>query len=164
MRDAPHRHTASVPVFDRYLGQLGGLLDIAEAAGDPAVLDARLVAGMLPFGVQVEIACNFALRACFPLAGEPVPPYGDFPGTFAGLHDRMARVRTMIGLLPPAAFTRDTPIADQAGCALVTLPPDTFLFQYALPNFFFHVGAAYHILRQRGLAVGKADFDGFHKY
>jgi hypothetical protein len=165
MRDpVPHRHTGSVPVFLRYLHRLQRFVDIAEAADDTAVLGAALIPGMLPFAVQVEVASNFALRACFPLAGRPVPPYGDFPDTFDGLRQRLARTRDLVAALPAAAFTHNAAITDQAGRTAVTLPPDEFLFQYALPNFFFHTGAAYHILRQRGLPVGKADFDGYHVY
>ena len=58
----------------------------------------------------------------------------------------------------------DRVVHDTAGHARLALGADEFLFQYALPNFFFHTSAAYHILRQRGLAVGKATFDGFHVY
>jgi hypothetical protein len=35
-----------------------------------------------------------------------------------------------------------------------------YLFQFALPNFFFHVTTAYDILRQRGLEIGKPDYLG----
>lgn len=53
---------------------------------------------------------------------------------------------------------------DQAGQATVTLPGEAFLSQYALPNFFFHLTSAYALLRQQGVPLGKADFDGWHRY
>jgi hypothetical protein len=46
----------------------------------------------------------------------------------------------------------------------VSLPGPEFLYQYALPNFFFHLTAAYAILRHEGVALGKQDFDGWHAY
>ena len=35
-----------------------------------------------------------------------------------------------------------------------------YLQQFALPNFFFFVTTAYHILRHRGVPLGKRDFLG----
>jgi hypothetical protein len=36
----------------------------------------------------------------------------------------------------------------------------TYLSNYGLPQFFFHVTTAYAILRHNGLEVGKGDFMG----
>jgi len=165
-------HAASVPVFLRYLERLQHLVDAAEAAaadrGYAAAdwLGARLAPDMLPFEQQVGIAAHFALRASHPLAGLAVPPYGDFPASFDGLRQRIARVAGLIGVLDPAPFeaAESRTLESQAGQALVRLPAPEFLLQYALPNFFFHLSCAYAILRQRGVALGKQDFDGFHAY
>jgi uncharacterized protein len=165
-------HTASVPVFLRYLERLRQLVDVAEAGvkdrGDAAAdwLGARLAPDMLPFEQQVSIAAHFALRACYPLAGLAVPPYGDFPTTFDGLRQRIARVAGLLGALDPAQFdgAESRTLESHAGQARVMLPAPEFLLQYALPNFFFHLTSAYAILRQRGVALGKQDFDGFHAY
>lgn len=98
-------YQASVPVFLRYLGQLDGLLRIAAGQSDEAALmQARLAPDMLPFDVQVQIVANFALRASFPLAGKPVPPYGEFPATFAGMHARVARVAALVSELDKGEF------------------------------------------------------------
>lgn len=165
-------HRVSVPVFHRYLDRLTDLLQVAEdhvkgKVGAPnAILHARLAPDMFPFSKQVEIAANFALRACFPLAGEPVPPYGEFPETFDGLRARIARVKQLLDTLYPAAFNdaESRILESRAGNALVALSAQDFLAQYALPNFFFHLTTAYAILRSQGLALGKEQFDGFHDY
>jgi uncharacterized protein len=165
-------YDASVPVFLRYLERLVGFVDAAEnfAQSNQRSVDdllaARLSPDMLPFGQQVLIATNFTLRACFPLAGEPVPPDGEFPATAAGLRARAQRAAALLRSLPPARFddAHERILESQAGLALVRLPAARFLFEYALPNFFFHVSAAYAILRSRGVPLGKQDFDGFHAY
>ena len=36
-----------------------------------------------------------------------------------------------------------------------------FLVQFAVPNFYFHLTAAYAILRSQGVQVTKGDFLGF---
>lgn len=35
-----------------------------------------------------------------------------------------------------------------------------FILQFAVPNFYFHATAAYTILRNCGVEIGKADFIG----
>ncbi|WP_179958143.1 DUF1993 family protein [Chitinimonas arctica] len=163
----PHLYTASIPVFQRYLRQLHALIDIAEALpADLGILHARIAPDMLPFTVQMEIAANFALRACYPLANRAVPPYGDFEPGFDGLRARFNHVANLLAELPPSDFfgAEQRQIEDQAGQAKLNLPGEMFLFQYALPNFFFHATAAYTLLRRAGAAIGKGDFDGFHVY
>ena len=171
-------YEASVPVFRRYLGRLRAMLVLAEAHPQgPALLDARLAPGMLTLAVQAEVAANFAVRACAPLAGSALSDSGafpasvlrdsgKFPATYDGLRQRIDFVRGFLDALTPAQFdgAASRMISDRAGEAVVTLAGQPFLLQYALPNFFFHLTAAYAILRHNGVAIGKADFDGFHVY
>lgn len=167
-------YQASVVVCRRYLLRLDALLDTAAATLDDgqraALPDARLAPDMLPFRMQVEVVSNFALRLCFPLAGEPVPDYdggqGAFSGDVDGLRARLSRSVALLDGLSADAFATAASrvIRDRAGEADLALPATEFLFQYALPNFFFHLTTAYAILRSRGMPVGKADFDGYHRY
>jgi hypothetical protein len=164
MADSP-LYTASAPVFRRYLGRLVEWLVRAETRGDE-LLAARLAPDMLPLERQVAIAAHFTLRAAYPLAGQPVPPFGDAPATWSGLRERLDRVLTLLDALTPAQFETAAArtITSDAGEATLQLDGATFLHQFALPNFFFHLAAAYAILRQQGVLLGKADFDGFHQY
>ena len=160
-------YQASVPVFLRYLGRLEHLVASAQAHPQGAgLLAARLAPDMLPFAMQVAIAAGFTLRACFPLAGETIPAEAVFPSTFAGLHARIAHAAGLLESLPPSQFegAQRLIVESRAGDALVSLPGPEFLYQYALPNFFFHLTAAYAILRHQGVALGKEDFDGWHAY
>ena len=158
-------YDASVPVLTRYLRQLDAMLDLAAGHTDTgALLDARLAPSMHPFSSQVEITANFAVRACAPLAGRPERDSGDHPATLSGLRARIAWVLHYLDGLPPAGYGAVGPIADQAGDATVSLPPQTYLLHYTLPNFFFHLTCAYALLRHMGVDIGKGDFDGFHLY
>lgn len=171
VQQQPPLYIASVPVFRRFLGRLALLMGAAEqhaartGTAESELMAARLAPDMLPFDKQVEIAANFALRACFPLTGRPVPPYGDFPATFAGLRARLVHVTGLIESLDAAEFASPPdPLPDVAGEARLALPAEEFLLQYAVPNFFFHLSMAYAILRQRGMPLGKGAFDGYHVY
>lgn len=160
-------YDASIPVFLRYLGRLEHLVAAAEShPGAPALLAARLAPGMHPFASQVAIAAGFPLRACFPLAGRAVPADAGFPHSFPGLRARLAQVAQLLMSLQRCEFegAAQRVVESKAGNAFVSLHGAEFLLQYALPNFFFHLTAAYAILRHHGIALGKEDFDGWHAY
>jgi hypothetical protein len=42
----------------------------------------------------------------------------------------------------------------------MTFRGDRFLTEFAIPNFFFHLTAAYGILRHEGVPLQKGDFMG----
>ena len=157
-------YAASVPVFQRYLGQLAKMVDAGAAHG--CDLQARLVPDMLPLGLQIDIATQFALRACAPLAGLEVPPLGQSSASFAELEAHIRQAQASLADLTPKqmAGAAQRPCTDHAGTATVALSGAEFLSQYALPNFFFHFTSAYALLRQQGVPLGKADFDGWHVY
>ena len=165
-------YDASVPVLSRYLRQLSSMLSLAErhAAKNgldaSTLLQARLSPTMYSFAKQVEIAANFAVRACAPLAAVEHPVAQDHAESFDGLQMRIAGVLAFLDALTPAqmAGSEDREFTSQAGLEAVSLPGRVFLMQYALPNFFFHVTTAYAILRHMGVGVGKSDYDGFHTY
>jgi uncharacterized protein len=165
-------YEATVPVLTRYITHLGRMLGKAQTHAtsrqiDPAtILQARLAPDMLPLATQVEIAANFVFRLCAPLAAQPLPPHGAHGASFESLQARLTQALEFMASLKPEQMTSPAPrnLSSQAGQAMVTVDESTFITQYALPNFFFHVSMAYAILRHQGIALGKADFDGFHVY
>jgi len=165
-------YEGSVPVFLRYLDRLAQLIRTAQSfaarsgLAPDELLRARLWPDMLPFEKQVAIAANFTLRTCFPLTGQAIPPAGDIAAGFDGLLALVEHTASLLRSLEPARFIGShlRVLESRAGDAMVSLRASEFLLHYALPNFFFHLGAAYAILRSRGVPLGKADFDGFHAY
>ncbi len=165
-------YEASVPVFSRYLGNLADIVSLARshAAGAgidaSSVLEASLFPSMYAFATQVEIAAQFSLRTCAPLAGLAVPAHGEHARSFEELETRIDRALAFLGALTPEQMdgAANRAVRSQAGQEEVCMPGRVFLLQYALPNFFFHVTAAYCILRRLGVPVGKGDYDGFHVY
>jgi hypothetical protein len=148
-------YQASVPVFRHYLSRVS---DIVAVAG-PDALDAR-IAESFPARQQFAIAAGFALRVTCPLAGREVP---DLP---QGLGPRLAVARALLGSMTPADFdgAEARVIRHRAGFADLEQTAPEFLYLYGLPNFFFHLTMGYAALRAAGVALGKADFDGFHSY
>jgi uncharacterized protein len=159
-------YTLSVPVFDRYLGNLMNLLDKGAAYAverkiDETVLTSmRIYPDMFPLSKQVQIACDFAKGAPARLAGVDNPKYEDTEKSFAELKARCQKVRDFLATLKAEQF-------EGSESKIITIPiggtPTDFvglpyLSGFAFPNFYFHATTAYNLLRQAGVTVGKRDF------
>ena len=162
-------YTTSVPVFKQLLNSLSVILTKAGALAtekkfEPKVLlDARLFPDMFPLIRQVQIATDFAKSVSARLAGVEVPVYDDNEQTSAELQGRIGKTLSFIESLTPAQFegseTRE--IVLRPGTPKEKkMVGHTYLYNYGLPQFFFHVTTAYAILRHNGLEVGKGDFMG----
>lgn len=165
---APALWRATVPVFLGVLDRLERTLRRAEGYlgdGYAAALDHRPQPGMLPVVRQLATATQFTLRIAFPLAGERVP---EVRAAFdaAGLHDRVAATAGLLNALDPAAFAgaEARVIREQAGFSVLELPGEVYLYEFGLPNLYFHHAMAHVGLKQMGVPIGKADFDGKHDY
>jgi hypothetical protein len=161
-------YQVSVPVFLKTLGNLSAILDkgaaFAEARKvDPSVLlGYRLAPDMLNLTRQVQIASDHAKRGTARLAGIEAPVYEDNEASFAELKARIERTIAFIDTAKPAQIdgSEAREIALKVGGNTKTISGQTYLLHNALPNFFFHVTAAYAILRHCGVDIGKSDFIG----
>jgi hypothetical protein len=161
-------YQASVPIFQKMLGNLSTILDKAAAHAqqkkvDPAVLlSTRLTPDMFPLVRQVQLTTDFARSCAARLAGQDPPK---MPDTEATIEELKARIDKTIDYLKQAKQAQ----IDGSEAKDITFPiggnPTTFkgqsyLVGFALPNFYFHYTTAYDILRQCGVDVGKRDFLG----
>ena len=162
-------YTASIPVFKQMLGGLQDVLTKAEAhivakKIDPnALLQARLFPDMFPLLRQVQVATDFAKSVSARLAGVEVPKLEDTEQSFADLQARIATVLAFIEGLDVAKFDEAATrvIVTQAGTPKEKrFTGQSYLLNYGLPHFFFHITTAYSILRQGGVEVGKKDYIG----
>jgi len=159
-------YAMSVQMFVPTLRQLAKLLDkgaahAAQKKYDTAVLvNARLAPDMFPFVRQIQLACDFAKNSTARLMGVEAPRFEDSEKTYDELKARIARTLDYLASASAGAFEgsedRDIkiPLRDQT-LEMKGLP---YLQNWALPNFYFHVVAAYSILRHNGVEVGKRDF------
>jgi hypothetical protein len=162
-------YTIAVPVFKQMMNSLNAILTQAEAHAtdkkiEPAVfLQARLSPDMFPLIRQVQIAADFAKGVSARLANVDVPAYEDNEQSFADLHARIAKTLAFIDTLTPAQFTG----SEEREIVLRPGTPNekkftgqTYLLNYGLPHFYFHVTSTYAILRHNGVGIGKGDFIG----
>lgn len=162
-------YRASVPVFDRMLGNLDAILAKAAAWAEAKKIDPvtvanlRLVADMFPLSRQVQIACDHAKGGPGRLAQVELPKFEDKEKDIAELRARIAGTRAYIATLKPEQFAG----SEQRALTIKFGPREvhfengvTYLADFVLPNFYFHVTTVYAILRANGLDVGKKDFIG----
>ncbi len=124
---------------------------------------ARLAPDMLPFSVQIAIACDNAKGTAANLSGRPNEKHEDNQATFADLRARIAKCVAFLETFSEADF------ANADGSRLVTvpyppggwqMPADAYLWSRQVPQFYFHMNMAYAILRHNGVDIGKADYLG----
>lgn len=166
-----------VPTYAQMLGALSAWLGKAEAQRPggkaEALLVARLAPDMFPLSTQIRFACVQALEGVFRLRGEPLPDTAavlrdegrnaaERPGTIAEAQSRIAETLAEVKVasidhgrwIDPAAAVE---LALPQGL-IFDLTAEQYSRDWALPQFYFHVMAAYSILRAQGVELGKADY------
>lgn len=162
-------YTTSVPVFRQMLNSLNNVLAKAETHAaerkiDPnALLQARLFPDMFPLTRQVQIATDFAKGVSARLAGMEVPAYEDKEQSFEELRARIAQTLAFIEGIAAEQIdgSESREVVIQAGTPREKkFAGQSYLLNYGLPQFFFHVTTAYAILRHNGVEIGKRDYIG----
>ena len=166
-----------IPTYRNMLQTLRGLLDKAEAQLGPdradALLSARLAPDMFPLATQLRFAAVQAQEGPRRLRGEPERPEveevlnegrnaGERPGTLAEARARIDQALAYLDALGPDALDEapeDQPMVLDLPMGLTfDLTREQFARDWALGQFYFHVMAAYAILRKEGVEIGKADY------
>jgi hypothetical protein len=149
-------------VFASRLAVLGHVLDVGEKHfADPgAFLGKRLAEDMLPFSAQVAFACNAPRGFSQWCAGEAIDNLK--PDSIRSIADARAAIAQTKALVAGIAVddgkldeTKRIGLGPGVYCEL---PGHQYVADYLLPNLYFHVTAAYAILRLLGAPLGKADY------
>jgi len=160
---------ASLPGFEIGLNALSAVLDKAEAYAaakkidSSVLLNSRLSPDMFTLARQVQVAADQAKNGSARLAGVEAPRYEDNETTMDQLKARLAKTVAYLKTLDPKQI-------DASADREITFPlgptnkghmkGDDYLNHFVLPNFYFHITAAYAILRHCGVDIGKRDFLG----
>lgn len=130
---------------------------------DETFLNDRLYPDMFPFATQVRIATDMTKGAVARLSGVEVPKFEDNETTVAQLRTRVQTLIAFLGTLNSAQFEgvedKEIHIKWPSGKEFF-FTGLSFVNDSALPQVYFHLTAAYSILRHRGVVIGKADFLG----
>lgn len=165
-----------VPTYTQMLTALAAWLKRAQAelpAQDAqALLSARLAPDMYPLATQVRFCCVQAQEATSRLQRTAPPAAvskmleegqnaGEEPGTLDDALARIEQTLAHLASLPDGALDTEAeePVAlELAGGMIFDLTAEQFARDWATPQFYFHLMAAYSILRSQGVQLGKADY------
>ena len=158
--------SASVPVCVSMLGNLSHMLDklqafVDEKKCDPnALLQYRLAPDMLPFTKQIHIACDAAKNGLARISGVEAPKFDDTETTVEEFKLRIQKTLDFIQTIPADKLngTEDKEITFPVGKDTRTMKGEAFLKHWMVPNMYFHIMAAYLILRHNGVNLGKRDY------
>ena len=156
--------------------QLLKMLDTAESiikkgqayveegkATEAELMEARLIADMMPFVKQIQIISDNVKGAISRMASVENPKMEDTESTFAQLLERIEKTRAFVKTIDADAISTDV---DSMTVKLPWMPEGMswtgkqYFDGFVLQNAYFHVVTAYDILRMKGVQLGKMDFIG----
>ena len=149
--------------YDNMLGSLDSWLAKAAEHGGDALLDRRLVDDMFPLARQIRFVCNLPGEAMAGAAGVAYAASDIDDTTLVAARERVAASRALVRGWRETPFGPDeAPIEfSLANGMTFDLETASYVRDWALPQFYFHLMAAYAILRSAGVPLGKADYVGF---
>lgn len=159
-------YDAIIPPLSNFLGNLDRLLDKASAHADQKKFDrevlfsSRLAPDMHPFSSQVQSACDMAKFAAAKISGKEPPSHPDTEKNFDELHARIKTVRAYLETFTRADFDdcEERRVRHSWMPEGKSMRAGDYLDWFLLPNFHFHLTAAYLILRHNGVELGKMDY------
>lgn len=159
--------SASIPVFTKFLGNLRHVLTKAQADvqargyDEQALVQYRLAPDMLPFKIQICIACDAAKLCVARVAELDAPKFDNTENTLDELIGRIDKTVQWLASVPANCLDglEGKEITFPVGKnGTRTLKGEPYVLNWALPNMFFHITTAYTILRHNGVVIGKSDY------
>ena len=160
-------YAMTIPAYVNGLTALSGQLNKALAwgadnnVGELQFVAARLAPDMFPLASQVRFTCAQALQAATRLGAAGAPQIGEDADDFAGFQAQIAETLAWLDTIDAAAIDSDPdrPIDFTLPNGMVfDMTAATYVRDWAQPQFYFHLVAAYAIMRHMGVPLGKPDY------
>jgi uncharacterized protein len=121
-----------------------------------------LAPDMFSFGRQIQVACDQAKNGSARLAGVEPPKFEDTETTVDQLKERITKTVAFLKTLDAKAIdaSSEREITFPLGANKGQMKGADYLDHFMLPNFYFHLTAAYALARNFGVDLGKRDFLG----
>ena len=156
--------TAALATYANMLGTLDNL--VAKASAHPkgeALLQARLAEDMFPLHTQIRFTLDQVTTALNRLGNAGLVSDASDIASFADARARIAAAKDMVAATDPATWpgANDMVEFDLPNDMAFVMEAHEYCRDWATPQFYFHLMAAYAILRAEGLAIGKIDYVGY---
>ncbi len=161
-------YDVTVPVFIRAFTNLDAILDKGAAwfaeqgRAESELTEARLIVDMRPLTAQIQRASDTAKGLAVRVGGAGNVAMADDEVTIADMKARIAKTIDFLRAAPPEGFDGkdDAVIEVQTPTRVMVFTGRSYVLDFAIPNFFFHVTTAYALLRKEGVPIGKTDYLG----
>lgn len=158
-------HTFS-GVYTRGLDTLAHLLtkgaEFAKTKGasEAEFLDWRLAPDMFNVREQAQTVIRFAEQWTARAVGDDVPAERPTERTLQDLLNDIAEAKAYVASVGADRFAGRDGVDAKVSIGVMepTFPLGQWVPNFSMPNFYFHLGMAYAILRQRGLDLNKRDW------
>lgn len=156
--------TAALATYTNMLGTLDTI--VAKASAHPkgeALLQARLAEDMFPLHTQIRFTLDQVTTALNRLGNLGLASDESDITSFADARARIAKAKDMVAATDPASWpgANDRVEFDLPNGMGFVMEAHEYCRDWATPQFYFHLMAAYAILRAEGLAIGKIDYVGY---
>ncbi|PFH62594.1 hypothetical protein XA68_12846 [Ophiocordyceps unilateralis] len=155
-------YDASIALTRDALASLSAVLKKAEGSANAAKLpEARLAEDMLPLSFQVHVLTDLSQKLYHRLAAQEPLKWENSLKDYSEMQGRIAQTEELL-----SKATKDEVNKHDGDTVTVGLGPGknapmsttAYVNGYILPNVFFHLTAAYAILRKEGVPLGKMDY------
>ena len=129
------------------------------AGNEQALLSAKLADDMWDFGSQITAACTPAQGFAQWSAGEPIVNWPRGVESLAQAKEIISATKALIEGITAGEdiLTTDKRIG-MGPTRHAMLPGADYVRDYVIPNVYFHMAAAYMILRNQGVSLSKNDW------
>ncbi len=164
----PALYDVTIPAFIRGLENLSAMLEkskafAAEQGVDlPELLDARLIDDMAPLTRQVQMVTDTAKFVAVRVGQVENEAWADDEASYEDVEARVSKAILFLQNVSAEGFDsrEDAKVVLTTPSGDIPFTGSTYVFGFAIPNFYFHLSMAYALLRMKGVPVGKLDFLG----
>ncbi len=148
-------------IFHSRLTTLEHLLKTAQTHfnGSEAFLQERIAADMLPCGTQIAFTCNQPRNFSLWCAGQPADNLDPTVSSLKQAFEYIDQTKALVATITAEDHQLEAIAEIDLGHGLyLELSGDTYISEFLMPNFYFHLVTAYDILRMTGVPIGKRDY------
>lgn len=149
-------------IFSSRLDTLSHLLALAEnhfADDVESLLQRRIAPDMLPFGTQIAFVCNQPRNFALWCSGQPANNLNPDVVSLVEAHGHIASTKELLASIDVAdSKLSEINRLDFGQGLYAELSGLSYVDDFLMPNFYFHITTAYNVLRMSGVAIGKRDF------
>jgi hypothetical protein len=149
-------------IFSSRLDTLSHILDVAEShfADDvEALLQLRIAPDMVPFSTQIVFVCNQPRNFALWCLGQSASNLNPEVSSLVEARGHISSTKELLTTINVGDSKLSELNRLELGQGLYAeLSGLSYVDDFLIPNFYFHITTAYNILRMAGIPIGKRDF------